>query len=169
MPYFGPGVPNITNVGATPTLVFTPTPGEQASVRLINMGTSVVYVGTNPTPSTGFPILPGNRPVQLQNVTANLSACSSFTKGAIAGTATAAALTAGSTSLVTGAAPSSLPAGTTFIIGTGTGAEALVVASTAANSTVTFSTPTLFDHGASAVLNLAVFNSVTLSVQAGAR
>ena len=167
MPNFPPGTPNNTNVPANPTWIFTPTPGAQASVRFYNPGSSVVYVGVNPTPSTGIPVLPGNRPIELQNINVNLSACSSFSKGTIAGTMTASAITAGSTSLVTAAAPSSLPAGTTFVVGNGTGAEALVVASTAANSTVTFTSACLFDHVASSVLNIATFTSAPISVQAG--
>lgn len=167
MPNFPPGSPNNTSVPANPTWVFTPTPNAPASVSFYNPGSSVVYVGVNPTPSTGIPILPGNRPVRLQNVNVSLSACSSFTKGAVAGTMTASAITAGTTTLTTAAAPSSLPAGTTFVVGNGTGAEALVVASTSASSVVTFTAPCLFDHVASSVLNLATFTSAPITVQAG--
>lgn len=168
MPNLGPGAPNNTNVGASPTWVFTPTPNVQASVRFYNPGPGTVYVGPNPTPSTGLPLQAGNRPIELQNIGTTLYACTSFTKGAVAATMSASAITAGSTSLATTAAvPTSLASGATFVLGTGTGQEALVVASTAANSTITFASAALFDHVASSVINIATFTSAPLVVNAG--
>ena len=173
MPYLGAGVDQQISVPAGITWVFTPTPNvPSASIRLYNQSQSgTVYVGKNPTPSTGFPIPPGNRPVEMANMGVSLYACTDYTKGAAAFTLSASAVTAG-TSTLTGASavPASLAAGTTFVLGGGvaTGQEIGVVASTAANSTITLSNATLFDHTASTIIYAATWTTVSLRATAGA-
>lgn len=170
MPTLPPGSPNNVSATPVPTQVFTPTPTVQASCRFYNSGSSVVYVGgANVSPSNGLPILPGNRPIELQNTNVNLYACSSITSVNSTGHATLSAATgAGTTSLtVATAAPT---AGTYIQVGNGTGLEYLFVVSFTGSSTpwtATTSTATLYDHVSGATV--ATVNAVTapLSVQAG--
>ena len=161
MPYFGPGIP--VNVTATPipTQVFTPTPGVAATCRITNSGNGVAYVGgANVSPVNGIPILPNNRPVELQNVNANLYVCCGV-GGVNAGNATlSAANNAGSTLFtVATAAPT---AGTYVRLGNGTGIEYLLVSSfTGAGTpwTVTTSTASLYDHASGSTM-ATVFNTL---------
>ena len=172
MPYFGAGVDQQVSVPANITWIFTPTPSvPSASIRLYNQSQSAnVYVGKNPTPATGMPIPPGNRPIEIQNMNVTLYASTDYTKGAVQFTLSAAAVTAG-TSTLTGAAavPTSLASGATFVLGSGvsSGQEICVVASTAANSTITLVNATLFDHTASTQLFAATWTTVPLRVTAG--
>ncbi len=148
MPYLGPGVPANTSVTPLPALVFTPTPGAAATCRIANPGSSVIYIGgPNVSPVNGIPVLPGNRPIELQNVNVSLYACSGV-GAANAGNATLSGRNdAGSTLFtVATAAPT---AGTYVRVGSITGVEYLYVSSfTGAGTpwTVTTSTASVYDH-----------------------
>lgn len=164
-----PGSPNNVNVTPIPLQVFTPTPNVQASCRFYNPGPGVVYVGgANVSPSNGIPILPGNRPVELQNVNVNLYACSGFSSVNAGGGITSAVNAAGSTLFtVTTHAPT---ANTYIQLGNGTSLEYLFVSSfTGAGTpwTVTTSTGSLYDHVASSTLSTINAVPGPLSIQAG--
>jgi hypothetical protein len=169
MPSFPPGTPNNVSVTPIPLQVFTPTPGVQASCRFWNPGSGIVYVGgANVSPANGLPIIPGNRPVDLQNVNVNLYACAGV--GAVATTgALSAANAAGATSwTVTTAAPT---VGTYIRVGNGTGVEYLYVTAVSGAATpwtATTSTASLYDHASGSSV-ATVVNSFPgpLSVQAG--
>lgn len=153
MPNLGPGVPNNVSVTPIPLLVFTPTPNVPASCRFYNSGSSVAYIGgPNVSPVNGLPILPGNRPVELQNVNVNLYACSGVNSVANTGTLSAAT-GAGTTSLtVATAAPT---VGTYLRVGNGTGVEYLFVTAVSGAATpwtATTSTATLYDHASGATV-----------------
>lgn len=167
MPNFPPGSPN--NVSVTPinALVFTPTPGVQASVRLWNPGTSTVYVGVaGLTPANGLPILPGNRPIELQNINVPLYACSGVSSLGAPGTV-ATATAAGVTSLtVATVAPT---ANTYLKYGNGSSVEYVLVSAVAgaASPWTATTSATLLDHGANSTAATAVAVPGPLSVQAG--
>lgn len=162
MPNLPPGSPN--NVNATPAAqqVFTPTPGVQASCRFYNPGPSTIYVGgQSVTPGNGLPILPGNRPVELQNVNVNLYACSGITSVG-ATTTLSGASGAGSTGATVASA---VAAGNWLRIGNGTGIEYVQVAT--GTTVVTFTTSTLYDHASGATVATVTASPGPLSVQAG--
>ena len=150
-----PGTGNLVNPAVTPTWAFTPNTSATNTVRIANTGRNVVYVGgSQVTQNNGLPVLPGGRPVELP-VTASLYALSGVTGLAVAGTLSASAVTVGSTSITLATTvPTSLAAGTTFVVGStaGSGWEANVVASTTASSVITFTSALVQDHvGASPV------------------
>jgi hypothetical protein len=60
-----------------------------------------------------------------------------------------------------------IPVGTYFVIGTGTGAEVLSVATSASTTTITTTTASLFEHNASDVLHAVVSTPGVLRVQGG--
>ncbi len=128
MPNLGPGVPANTSVTPVATLVFTPTPGVAASCRISNPGPGIVYLGgPNVSPGNGFPVLPGNRPIQLQNVGVPLYACSGV--GAIGAAGTTAAVNAAGSTLFT-VATVSPTVGTYMKLGSGSSVEYVLVSGT---------------------------------------
>ncbi len=169
MPNLGPGNDQHVNVAAIPTWVFTPNSSAATNARLYNEGSQVVYVGQSAvTPSTGLPIRPNSKPVELYGVTATLYACSGVVSGTAAATL-AGYQTAGTTSFtVASGGMANIPVGTTFLLGSGTGQEALVVATSASTTVITTTTASLFEHGASDVVNSCTTNIAQLRVTAGA-
>ena len=167
MPNLGPGNDQHVNTNPIPTWVFTPTPNASSTVRFYNEGSNVVYVGqSNVTPYNGLPILPGNRPVEFQNVLATLYACSNVSPGTTSSTLTAVALSAGATSFTVGTT-TNFAVGTSLIVGnTGKGQEVVTVAGTTATA-VTISTGLLYDHAASVTVSTAVVLPGQLRVTAG--
>lgn len=163
----GPGVDQHVNPSPIPTWVFTPTPNAPSSVRFYNEGSNVVYVGQlNVTPYNGFPIQPGNRPVEFQNANYTLYACSNVAPGTVSNTLTAVALAAGATSFTVGTT-AGFAVGTSLIVGnTGKGQEVVTVAGTTATA-VTVSTGLLYDHAASVTVSTAVVYPGQLRVTAG--
>lgn len=170
MPNLGPGVDQHVNAAAIPTWVFTPNPSAPTNLRLYNEGRYTVYIGQSAvTPSTGMPLAPG-KPFELFGVLQNIYACSPVVAGTAAATVGATAFqTAGSTSftVASGGMPN-IPVGTTFLIGSGTGQEALVVATSTSTTSITTTTPSLFEHGASDVIFSCTTNIAQLRVTAGA-
>jgi hypothetical protein len=166
----GPGVPANTSVTPIPTLVFTPTPSVPATCRFYNSGSSVVYIGgANVSPVNGFPILPGNRPVELQNVNVNLYACSGVAQVNTSGHATLSALNAaGSTTFTVATAA---PTASTYVqLGSGTSLEYLFVSSFTGSGTpwtVTTSTASLYDHISGSTMATVVATPNPLNVSAG--
>ena len=170
-PSFPAGTDQHVNPAVTPTWVFTPVTGQTNTIRLYNEGLNTVYVGPSGVGQpAGLAVRPGNRPVELQNVTQTLYAISGVTIGAQAGTASASAFTAGSTAItLTAAVPAGLAAGTTIVVGNtaGTGWEAQVVASTTASSQITFANPLVNDHVGSSPIYTATAQLGQLRVTAG--
>ena len=167
MPNLGPGNDQHVNTNPIPTWIFTPTPNAPSTVRLYNEGSNIIWVGQSPvTPFNGFPIPAGSRPVEFQNATTTLYACSNVAPGTVSNTLTAVALAAGATSFTLGST-ANMPAGTTLIIGnTGKGQEVATVAGTTATA-VTVSTGLLYDHAASSTVTTAVVYPGQLRVSAG--
>ena len=171
MPYLGAGVANNAPVTPIPTAVFTPTPGVAATCRFYNPGGNVVYIGgANVSPVNGLPILPGNRPLELQNANTTLYACCGVGY-ANPGNGTLLARTdAGSTLFtVTTAAPT---AGTYVRVGSGTGVEYLYISTVVAVGgtpyTVTTSTASLYDHAvATTVATLTNIYGGSVTASAG--
>ena len=138
--------------------------------RLKNESPSqTLFVGLSAcTPNTGLP-LPPNAMLELPSATKNIYACSNWSAGTAAATAsTSASVTVGTTSFtVASGGMANIPVGTYFLIGTGTGQEALSVASSASTTTITTTTGTLFEHYASEVLYAVVTTPGVLRVQGG--
>ena len=170
MPNLGAGVDQHVNAAAIPTWVFTPNPSAATNVRLYNEGSQVIYVGQSAvTPSTGMPLLPNSKPIELYGVTQTLYACSGVVAGTAAATVAATGYqTAGSTgfTVASGGMPN-IPVGTTFLIGSGTGREALVVATSVSTTAITTTTPSLFEHGGGDVIFSCTTNIAQLRVTAG--
>ena len=147
MPNLGPGVDQHVNLTPTPNWVFTPNTSATATVRFYNEGRNICYVGqSGVTPNNGLPVVPGGRPIELQNVTQTLYGCSGWIAGAALAT-TSTASTAGTTTMnFASGGMASIPVGTTFLVGAGSGQEALVVASSVNTTTITTTTAALFDH-----------------------
>jgi hypothetical protein len=169
MPNFPPGTPNNVSVTPIPLLVFTPTPSVQASCRFYNPGPGVAYVGgPNVSPVNGLPILPGNRPIELQNVNVSLYACSGVNSVSASGTLSAAT-GLGTTSLTIATVA---PTVNTYLrVGNGTGVEYVFVTAVTGSATpwtATTSTATLYDHASGATVSTVTnTSSGPLSIQAG--
>lgn len=167
MPNLGSGVPNNVSVTPVPLQVFTPTPSVQASCRFYNPGPSVVYIGgSNVSPSTGLPVLPGNRPVELQNVNVNLYACSG-TSSQVATTTISGASAAGTTGFTVAASLASMIVGAFVQVGNGTSAEWLQVVTVSASGLTITTTKTLYDHATGNTIATVAATPGPLSVTAG--
>jgi len=128
-----------------------------------------LFVGLSAcTPNTGIPLPPNTR-IELANAGKGLYACSNWSAGTAAATAsTSASVTVGTTSFtVASGGMANIPVGTYFLVGTGTGQEALCVATSASTTTITTTTGTLFEHYASEVLNSVVTTPGVLQVDRG--
>ncbi len=159
------------NTTPLPVTVFvTPTgTGVYPIARLKNESPSqTLFVGLSAcTPNTGIP-LPPNTQIELPTANQSIYACSNWAAGAAAATASASAASAGTTSwTVASGGMANIPVGTYFLIGSGTGQEALCVATSASTTTITTTTASLFDHGVSQVLHLVTTTPGVLRVQAG--
>jgi hypothetical protein len=167
VPNFPPGSPNNVSVTPVALLVFTPTPGVQASARFWNPGPATVYVGagSNVNAANGFPIPPGNRPVELQNVNVPLYAASGGNVAATS-TLTAAALAAGVTTFTLSTATLNATGPGYLKIGNGSAVE-YVSYSTITSSSVATVTATQYAHGVSETVSTISAVPGPLSVQAG--
>ena len=176
MPNLGAGVDQHVNTAAVPTWVYNAPAyvagsNFQATLRLYNEGTNTIFVGgANVTPFNGFPIPPGSKPVEIQNVTGTVYTCSnsfvtgSATAAATLGTGTGIA-TVGTTKLtVTTAA--GIQAGQSIIIGTASNVEPAVVLSIA-TTVITLANPTLYYHAVGDVMTVATTTIGQLRVTAG--
>jgi hypothetical protein len=168
MPTLPPGSPVVATPVPVAALVFTPTPAVQASVRIYNPGPGTVYVGgANVQPNNGFPVLPGNRPIELQNIGVSLYACCGVNATAALGIV-AAATAAGVTALTV---PTVAPtAGTYIAYGNGTNVEYLLAGTvTGAVTPWTVQTSaTRFDHAAnSTAATVTAITTGPVTFQAG--
>jgi len=159
------------NTTPLPTAVFvTPTgAGVNPLCILKNESPSqTLFVGLSAcTPNTGIP-LPPNESVRINTASQTLYACSNWSAGTAAATASASAASAGTSSwTVASGGMANIPVGTYFLIGSGTGQEALCVATSASTTTITTTTASLFEHNASDVLHAVVTTPGVLRVQAG--
>lgn len=171
MPNFPPGTPNIVNPAVTPTWAFTPNTAATNTIRVLNTGRNVVYVGGSQlTQNNGLPVLPGGRPLELTGFSGSLYALSPVTGLTIAGTMSSSAVTVGTTAItMTATVPTSLAAGAVCVIGStaGTGWEAQVVNSTTASSQITFANPLVQDHVGSGVIYTATASYGQVQIVAG--
>ena len=127
-----------------------------------------LFVGLSAcTPNTGVPVPPNAR-IDLSPVSGTIFTCSNWVAGSALATASASAATAGTTSftVAAGGMPN-IPVGTYFVIGSGTAAEVLSVATSASTTTITTTTGSLFDHTVSQVLKAVTTTPGTLKVQGG--
>jgi hypothetical protein len=146
MPNLGPGVDNHINLTPSAVLVFTPTPNAPATVRFANEGSGgTVYLGgIGVTPQSGFPLIPGNAPIKLQNVNVSLYACSGYATTAAATTLTAPA-NAGGTSLAITSGTGTVTGQYVLVGAAGAGQEVVQITAGGGTATLTV-TPLLYDH-----------------------
>jgi hypothetical protein len=141
--------------------------GVYASCTITNISPAqTLFVGLSAcTPNTGLP-LPPNAQIRLPSAPKSLYASSNWAAGAAAATASASAATAGTSSwtVASGGMPN-IPVGTYFLIGSGTGQEALCVATSASTTTITTTTASLFDHSASEILYAATTTPGSIRVE----
>jgi hypothetical protein len=171
VPNLPAGTPNLVNPAVTPTWAFTPNTYATNTIRVLNTGRNVVYVGgAQVTQNNGLPVIPGARPLELNGVTGSLYALSGVTGPVAAGTMSSSAVTVGTTAItLTTTVPTSLAAGTTIIVGStvGAGWEAQVVNSTTASSQITFANPLVQDHVGSGVIYTATAAPGQVQIVAG--
>ncbi len=170
MPNLGPGVDQSVNPAVTPTWVFSPVTGQNTTLRLYNTGSSTVWAGgVNVSQFNGFPIPPGSRPLQLENVNATVYTCANVVPTATGYTLAASALPAGSSAFTVSASVSTITAGSVVILGAGGSTEVVSVKSTGGVTTTTFTlnTSTLYDHVASSPATLATAQYGQVRVTAG--
>ena len=157
-PSFPPGTDQSVNPAVTPTWVFTPLSKQINTLRLTNTGPYTVWAGgVNVSQFNGFPIPPGSKPIELQNVGYTVYTCSNVSPTATGYTLAASALAAGSTAFTTAASVSTIVAGSPILLGAGGSQEVVSVLSTGGATTTTFTlaTATLYDHVASSPATLA--------------
>ena len=159
------------NTTPLPVTVFTSPTGTGVNPVCILKNESpstTLFVGLSAcTPNTGLP-LPPNESVKLNAANSNLYACSNWSAGTASATASASAATAGTTSwTVASGGMANIPVGTYFVIGTGTGAEVLSVATSVSTTQITTTTASLFEHNASDVLHAVVSTPGVLRIQGG--
>lgn len=159
VPNLPPGTPNLVNPAVTPTWAFTPNTAASNTIRVVNTGRNVVYVGgPQVTQNNGLPVLPGGRPLEVNGLTGSLYALSGVGGLVVAGTMSSSAVTVGTTAVtLTATVPTALAAGAVVVVGStaGSGWEAQVVASTTASSQITFANPLVQDHVGSGVVYTA--------------
>lgn len=158
----------VFNTTPLPTQVYVaPTgTGVNPSCIIQNISPSqTLFIGLSATtPNTGLP-LPPNAQIKLPAAPKSLYASSNWSAGAALATASASAATAGTSSwTVASGGMANIPVGTYFLIGSGTGQEALCVATSASTTTITTTTASLFDHAASEVLDAVVTTPGSLRV-----
>jgi len=163
---------SFVNTTPLPVTVFTTPTGTGVNPVCIIKNESpsqTLFVGLSAcTPNTGIPLTP-NTELRLPNATSTLYACSNWSAGTAAATAsTSASVTVGTTSYTVAAGGmANIPVGTYFLLGVGTGQEALKVATSASTTTITTTTASLFDHAASEVVYSVVTTPGVLQVRAG--
>lgn len=164
MPYFGPGVDQHVNLAATPTWVFTPTPGSAPStIRVVNEGSNIVWLGTAAVaPGNGLPLYPNTR-VELPSAGQSLYACSSYQASTVTSSTVTTASTAGASSMTVGTLPA---IGATVTIGNQTFKEVVTVAGTA-GSVFTASTTFLYDHAVGSTVSTVLTTIGQIRVNAG--
>ena len=143
--------------------------GVNPHVVLKNQSPSAtLYVGLSAcTPNTGLPLAPGTA-IEISPAAKGLYACSNWSQGTAAATAGTGVATAGTSSwTVASGGMANIPVGTYFLIGAGTGQEALNVATSASPTTITTTTASLFDHAASEVIYSVVTTPGVIQVRAG--
>jgi hypothetical protein len=173
MPNLGPGVANSLTPAVTPTWVFTPTPNVTATVRITNNGSSTIYIGgANVSQWNGIPLPPGNRPIELQNCPYTIyTAAGAFPAGT--NTTLSGSQVQGVSALTVASGSGGVIAGATLQVGNGTNLEYVVVntianaGGTAGSSTITTTTPFLYDHVASSTVSTATPRTSGITVQAG--
>jgi hypothetical protein len=160
------------NTTPLPTTVFVSPTGTGVNPLCILKNESpsqTLFVGLSAcTPNTGVP-LPPNAKIELGNASKSIYACSNWSAGTAAATAsTSASVTVGTTSwTVATGGMANIPVGTYFLVGTGTGQEVLNVATSASTTTITTTTGSLFEHYASEVLYSVVTTPGVLRVIQG--
>lgn len=161
MAYFGPGVPNNVNLTPTATLVFTPNPSANSTVRLFNQGSSTIYVGgANVSANSGIPLAPNSR-IELPAMNAPVYAAGNYGPSTASATTLAAASTAGTTAIT---AAASVPTGSTLLIGNGSGTE---FATVTVGGTTVGTSPLLYDHASGAAVKYVNPVIGLLQVQGG--
>lgn len=164
-----PGTGQSVVPAVTPTWIFTPNTSATNTIRVWNTGQYPVFVGgLGCSQPNGFPVPPGSRPLELQNVTATLYATSNVTVGASVSTLNAG-YTAGTTSIVTGSSVTT-SAGSVLVVGStvNTGWEAVVVNTVSASgTTVGTSAGLLMDHASGQVVYAATAQIGRIQVSAG--
>lgn len=165
MPTLPPGSPNNTSVTPIPTLVFTPTPGVQSSVRIWNPGGSVVYVGgSNLNPANGLPIYPGNRPVELQNLNVNLYACSGVTGPAGQSATLSAPIAAGASTF---SSASTIPVNSWVQVGNNNTGIEYALTTSGSTGSITVSQAFKYDHANGVTVQTFNVLPSPVSIQAG--
>ena len=159
----------VFNTTPLPTEVYVaPTgTGVNPTCTITNISPSqTLFVGLSAvTPNTGLPLLP-NAQIKLPAAPKSLYASSNWAAGAALATASASAATAGTTSwTVASGGMANIPVGTYFLIGSGSGQEALCVATSASTTTITTTTGALFDHAASEVLDAVTTTPGSIRVE----
>ena len=77
MPNLPPGTDQSVNPAVTPTWVFSPLSNKVSTLRLTNTGPYTVWAGgANVSQFNGFPVPPGSKPLELQNVGSTVYTCS---------------------------------------------------------------------------------------------
>jgi len=172
MTYTGPGVANNVNPAVTPTVIFSPTPNASATLRVSNNSGYVAYLGgVNVSQFNGFPLPPGNRPVELANCPFTVYSCSPVTNiGQVATTTITSAVNAGHTALTnSGTFSSSFTAAGTIIVLGNTGNQEVLTVVGAPNpaTSLTVSTLTLYDHASGVTVSTATMQPVNITATAG--
>ena len=163
---------SFVNTTPLPVAVFvSPTgTGVYPVCRIRNESPSgTLFVGLSAcTPNTGVP-LPPNAAIELANAGSTLYACSNWAAGTASATASSSAqVTVGTTSFtVASGGMANIPVGTYFLIGSGTTAEALCVATSASTTQITTTTGSLFDHTVSQVFHAVTWTPGVLQVRGG--
>lgn len=168
MPPTGPGVGQYISTAPAPTWIFTaPANVKSANVRVWNSGTAVAYVGqAGTTWQTGFPIPPGSKPVEIQNVGTTLYAVANVVPGSNAQTVNTTSGTVGSTTFTVSSNNVAWVPGSTVVIGNGPNREAFVVSGTGA-TTMTVSTASIYAHPTGDTVTTATLYPTSLVVNAG--
>jgi hypothetical protein len=164
-----PGTGQSVVPAVTPTWIFTPNTSATNTIRVTNIGQYPVYVGgLGCGQANGFPLPPGSRPLELQNVTATLYAASYVSVGSSVSTLNAG-YTAGASTVVT-ATSVTTSAGSVLVVGStvNTGWESVVVGTVSSSgTTIGTSAPLLMDHASGQVVYSATAQIGQIRVSAG--
>jgi hypothetical protein len=170
VPYLGAGVDQTVTPAVTPTWVFTPTAKVTNTLRILNQGNSTIWLGgANVSPFNGFALLPGSRPLELQNAGKTVYLCSDITIGATGSALSTAPVAAGGSSFTVASSVAGYVAGASFVLGASGSQEVLTIKSVSADgTTIATTTNSLYDHVLSSPMTLVTTFLGQARITAGA-
>lgn len=159
--------PVITNISATPVMVYSPSPSGISHVYIQNLGPATVYLGNQGvTVSGGFPLAP-NSHVNLPVASTALYAVSGYTPTATTTTIATTPLTHGTSVAATLTSGAGTANGQYVVVGSDTAAETTTITAGGGTTSVTLAA-LQDDHVVGSPFTVVTPQPTSITVTAGA-